>query len=248
MKRSMSLVCMLASAMGASALAQSATNTEPPSAPGAAAAAAAANVPATAPAGPTKIAVILFQPAVAQTNEGQRDFGKLRTKFEPRQAQLKQASDEIDSLKKQLQTGGDKLSEAERQSRLRTIDEKEKALQRNAEDAQNDFTSEMNEMYGTLAQKVAQVMQSYAQQQGYNVVLDASQQQSGVIWAAESTNITEAVVKAYNAKSGVPPQPAPAAGSTSGSVAPRSTTPTTTPSRTPATTPGTSTTAPRTPR
>jgi outer membrane protein len=189
----------------------------------------------------------LFQPAVAQTNEGQRDFGKLRTKFEPRQAQLKQASDEIDSLKKQLQTGGDKLSEPERQSRLRTIDEKEKALQRNAEDAQNEFTSEMNDMYGTLAQKVAAVMQSYAQQQGYNVVLDASQQQSGVIWAAESTNITEAVVKAYNAKSGVPPQPASAAApGASGSVAPRPTT--TTPSTTPSRTPGTTTTAPRTPR
>jgi outer membrane protein len=189
----------------------------------------------------------LFQPAVAQTNEGQRDFGKLRTKFEPRQAQLKQASDEIDSLKKQLQTGGDKLSEPERQSRLRTIDEKEKALQRNAEDAQNEFTSEMNDMYGTLAQKVAAVMQSYAQQQGYNVVLDASQQQAGVIWAAESTNITEAVVKAYNAKSGVPPQPASAAApGTSGSVAPRPTT--TTPSTTPSRTPGTTTTAPRTPR
>ncbi|MGI8772277.1 MAG: OmpH family outer membrane protein [Acidobacteriaceae bacterium] len=232
MKRSLSLVCLLASTFGVSALAQTAAPTtpaaEPPAAPGAAAAAA--------PVGPTKVAVILFQPAVAQTNEGQRDFGKLRTKFEPRQSQLKQSSDEIDSLKKQLQTSGDKLTDAERQSRLRTIDEKEKALQRSAEDAQNDFTSEMNEMYQALAQKVAAVMQAYAQQQGYTVVLDASQQQAGVLWAAQSTNITEAVVAAYNAKSGVPVQPAPA-GATTGAAAPR-----TIPSRTPGTT------APRTPR
>ncbi len=231
MKRSLSLVCLLASTFGVSALAQTATPTaaaEPPSAPGAAA--------ATVPAGPTKVAVILFQPAVAQTNEGQRDFGKLRAKFEPRQNQLKQSSDEIDTLKKQLQTSGDKLTDAERQARLRSIDDKEKALQRTAEDAQNDFTSEMNEMYQGLAQKVAAVMQTYAQQQGYTIVLDASQQQAGVIWAAQSTNITEAVVTAYNAKSGVPPQPAPA-GATTGAAAPR-----TTPSRTPAST------TPRTPR
>src|SRR6185437_8892697 len=52
MKRSLSLVCMLASTLGASALAQapapSQTAAEPPSAPGAPA----------APAGPAKIAVI----------------------------------------------------------------------------------------------------------------------------------------------------------------------------------------------
>jgi outer membrane protein len=239
MKRSLTLMCLLASTVGVSALAQAATpkaSTEPPAAPGAPAAAAA---DASIPAGPTKVAVILFQPAVAQTNEGQRDFGKLRVKFEPRQSQLKQASDEIDSLKKQLQTSGDKLTDAERQSRLRTIDEKEKALQRTAEDAQNDFTSEMNEMYQQLAQKVAAVMQTYAQQQGYTVVLDASQQQAGVIWAAQSTNITEAVVTAYNAKSGVPPQPAPAGATTGGATA----APRTAPTRTPATaTPHTSTT------
>jgi outer membrane protein len=246
MKRSLTLMCLLASTVGVSALAQAGTptaSTQPPAAPGAAAPGAAAPGAAagdaTLPAGPTKVAVILFQPAVAQTNEGQRDFGKLRTKFEPRQNQLKQASDEIDSLKKQLQTSGDKLTDAERQSRLRTIDEKEKALQRTAEDAQNDFTSEMNEMYQQLAQKVAAVMQTYAQQQGYTVVLDASQQQAGVIWAAQSMNITEAVVAAYNAKSGVPPQAAPAGATTGGATAaPRST-----PTRTPATTtPHTSTT------
>lgn len=238
MKRSLSLVCLLASTVGVSALAQSAApaaNAEPPSAPGAAATTTAA------PVGPTKVAVILFQPAVAQTNEGQRDFGKLRTKFEPRQTQLKQSSDEIDSLKKQLQTSGDKLTDAERQSRLRTIDEKEKALQRTAEDAQNDFTSEMNEMYQALAQKVAAVMQTYAQQQGYTVVLDASQQQAGVIWAAQSTNITEAVVAAYNTKSGVPVQPVPAGATSGGTTAPR-----TAPSRTPSTAPRSSSpTAPR---
>ena len=226
MKRSLSLVCMLASTLGASALAQTAA--EPPSAPGAPA--------ATAPAGPTKIAVIQFEAVVAQTNEGQRAFGELNTKFQPKQQQIKAESDEVDTLKKDMQTAGDKLSDAERQSRLRTIDEKEKTLQRNVEDARNDFSGEMNEKFSAIAQKVAGTMTRYAQENGYTLVLDAGsqqQQQSPILWAAESTNISEAVVQAYNKQSGIPAQPA---------SAPRPATGTTTrvPTRTP-TTPRTTT-------
>lgn len=200
MKRSLSLVCMLASTLGASALAQTAA--EPPSAPGAPA--------ATVPAGPTKIAVIQFEGVVAQTNEGQRAFAELNTKYQPKQQQIKAESDEVDTLKKDLQTAGDKLSDTERQARLRTIDEKEKTLQRNVEDARNDFSSEMNEKFSAIAQKVAAVMTKYAQDNGYTLVLDAGsqQQQSPILWAAESTNISEAVVQAYNKQSGVAAPPA----------------------------------------
>jgi outer membrane protein len=223
MKRSLSLVCMLASTLGASALAQTAA--EPPSAPGVPAA-------ATAPAGPTKIAVIQFEAVVGQTNEGQRAFAELNTKFQPKQQQIKSASDEVDTLKKELQTAGDKLSDTERQTRLRTVDEKEKTLQRNVEDARNDFSGEMNEKFSGIAQKVAQVMTQYAQQNGYTLVMDAGssqQQQSPILWAAESTNISEAVLQAYNKQSGVPPQPAtagaPRTGPTTTRPLPRTTAP-----------------------
>lgn len=203
MKRSLSLVCMLASTLGASALAQTAA--EPPTAPGAA---ATTTTTTAAPAGPTKIAIIQFEGVVAQTNEGQRAFAQLNTKYQPKQTQIKQQSDEVDTLKKELQTAGDKLSETERASRLRSIDEKDKALQRSVEQAREDFTGELNETFQGIAQKVAQVMTDYAQKQGYTVVLDAGQQQSPILWAAESTNISEAVVQAYNQKSGVPAPPA----------------------------------------
>jgi outer membrane protein len=223
MKRSLTLVCVLASGLGVSTLAQSSTAaptaaapTDPtPNAPGAAA----------APAGATKVAIILFQPAVAQTNEGQRDFAEVRKKYEPKQAQLKSQSDEVDTMKKSLQTQGSTLSDAERASRLKTIDEKEKSLQRSFEDAQNDFQSELNDTYQKLAEKVYGVMQSYAAQSGYSLVIDASPQQNQqplVLWAAQSTNITEQVIAAYNQKSGVPAPPpsAPGAGTGTGTTVP----------------------------
>jgi outer membrane protein len=202
MKRSLALVCMLASGLGLSAMAQAGA-TDPAPAPSS----------VTAAAGAAKIAVIAFQPAVMQTNEGQRNFADLQKKYEPKRTQLKQMSDEIDNLKKQLQAAGSNLSDTERQNRLRTIDEKEKAFQRLGEDTQNDFQTDLQNTYTQLAEKVYGVLQAYAQQNGYSVVIDSSAQSSPVLWANEATNITNAVIQAYNQKSGVP---APAAGAATG--------------------------------
>jgi outer membrane protein len=220
MKRSFPFVCILASSFGASALAQASSAAAPaamPSAP------VAASTTAAAPSGPVKIAIIQFQQAVGATNEGQRDFAELRKKFEPKQTQLKTQSDEIDSLKKQLQTQGATLSDSARASLTKQIDDKTKSLQRSAEDAQNDFQTEMGETYQKLAEKVYQVVQTYAAQSGYTLVLDASAQQSPVLWANQGTDISQAVVEAYNTKSGVPAQANSAPGA--GSTTPRSTAP-----------------------
>lgn len=171
---------------------------------------AAAQTPAAPPTSaaiPAKVAVIAFQVAVAQTNEGQRDYADITKKFEPKQTQLKQQNDEIDALKKQLQTQGDKLSPAEQAAKTKEIDEKTKLLQRNFEDTRNDYQQAVGDMYNQLAGKVFEVVEAYAKENGYTLVLDGSQQQSPILWAAETTDITKPVIAAYNTKSGVPAPP-----------------------------------------
>jgi|ERR1035438_1708711 outer membrane protein len=192
MKRSLALIVSLASGIVLSAAAQ--TSPTP-----------------AAPAGPAKVAVIAFQAAVGQTNEFQRNFADLQKKYEPKRAQLKSQADEIDTLEKQLQAQADKLSDAERANKAKTIDDKKKQAQRFAEDAQNDLQGEMQEIYNGVASKVYDVLASYAQQQGYTLVVDGStnqQQAPVVLYASPSTDITKAVIDAYNVKSGVPAPPA----------------------------------------
>ena len=203
MKRTFALVVMLASGMVLSAAAQTQ-------------AAPAAAAPA---AGPAKIAVIRFQLAVAQTNEGQRDFADLQKKYAPKEASLKALSDEVDSLAKQLQAPASTLSEADRAAKAKAADEKKKQLDRDTEDARNDFQQDMQDMYQALASKVYDVMQSYAEQQGFTLVLDVSQQQTPVLYAINGSDITKVVVDAYNLKSGVPAPPA--AEAAPGQTAPR---------------------------
>jgi len=56
------------------------------------------------------------------------------------------------------------------------------------------------------------VLDNYAKNNGYALVLDVSNQNSPVLWAGASADLTRAIVDQYNTVSGVPaPPPAPAA-------------------------------------
>lgn len=154
-------------------------------------------------AGPNKVAIINIQAAIANTNEGQRDLDALQKKFEPKQIELKSLSDEVDSLKKQLAAQTEKLNDDERNRRVQAIESKQKILQRNLEDAQNDYQTQSNEIAQRIGSKLMQSLDAYAKQNGYAVVLDVSSQTSPVLWAATPADITKPVIDAYNVSSGV---------------------------------------------
>ncbi len=196
MKHSLAIAVTLASGMALSAAAQ----TLP-------APASAAPPAAAAPAGPAKIAVIAFQVAVAQTNEGQRNYADLEKKYAPREEKAKALNDQIETLTKQLQTQGPSLADAERAIRVKSIEDKKKELDRLTEDLKTDGNQDVQQMYNTLASKVFDVMSTYAAQKGFTMVLDMGQQQGTVLYADPSLDITKAVIDAYNVKSGVPAPP-----------------------------------------
>jgi outer membrane protein len=179
---------------------------------GQAPAAPAAQKPAAAaPAGPPKVAVIAFQAAVSQTNEFQRDFADLQKKYDPRRVALKNLSDEVDALTKQLQTPDAQQTDAQRVSKARDLDDKKKKLDRDSQDAQSDFQTDLQEVLNGVAQKVGTELTDYAEKHGFTLVLDAGDQQNAtVLYAVPSTDITKAIIDACNTKSGIP-APAPQA-------------------------------------
>jgi Skp family chaperone for outer membrane proteins len=166
---------------------------------------------------PAKVALVAFEQAVFATNEGQRAVQGVQDKYKPKKAEIDTAAAEVDSLKKQLQSAPATLSDDERATRLRNIDAKEKQLNRDAEDAQTAYNADLQEAYGKIASKVSVTLKDYVSKNGYTLLLDVSNQQSAVMWALPSTDVTQAVVTAYNVSSGVsaptpstPSAPAPA--------------------------------------
>jgi Skp family chaperone for outer membrane proteins len=209
---SMNRTLAFVSALGAGLMTMAASAQTAAPAPHPAAAAAA---PAAPQAVPAKIALIAFEQAVFATNEGQRAVQDVQKKYEPKKAQIDTLAQEVDSLKKQLQSAPATLSDDERASRLKNIDTKEKQLNRVAEDANTAYQSDLQEAYAKVAQN------------GFTLLLDVSGQQSNVMWALPTTDVTEAVITAYNTESGIAapppsaPSPSPAAARPHPTTAPK---------------------------
>jgi outer membrane protein len=199
-----------------------------------AAAAPAASPAASAGPVPTKIGVVNIQQAIGESAEGKKEIDALQQKFNPKQVELKGMNDELENLKKQYQAQADKLSDDEKSSKAKAIDSKQKALQRNYEDAQAEFQQSEQEVINRIGAKMLAVLEKYANANGYAVVLDVSNPQtSPVLWATQGTVITKELVDAYDAAN--PAGAAPAAKPATGAA----TRPATSPARpaTPAPTP-----------
>jgi outer membrane protein len=170
------------------------------------AAAAPATAPSAAPAAspgpvPTKIAVVNIQQAIGECVEGKKELDALQQKFTPKQNELKGLSDEVENLKKQYQAQADKLSDEEKASRAKAIDSKQKALQRNYEDAQAEFQQAEQDVINRIGAKMLTVLEKYSTANGFAVVLDVSNPQtSPVLYATQGTVITKELVEAYNAE------------------------------------------------
>lgn len=195
-------------AVSVAALAQ---NAQLPAAPSAAANNAAA--PAASPTG-TRVGTINVEQAIFATNEGQRDFEALSKKLEPKQTELKGQNDEVEALKKQLNTQGEKLNDDSRATLVKQIEQKQKSLERQVQDARDDAQSQQNEIAQRILQKMGPMMVKYAGDNGFGVLIDTSNPwpNGPVMWSGPAVDITRPVVELYNAQSGVPaPAPRPAA-------------------------------------
>ena len=182
----------------------------------------AATAPAATPAAPaanagpvpSKIGVVNIQQAISECAEGKKEIDALQQRFNPKQAELKGLNDEVENLKKQYQAQADKLSDDEKNSRAKAIDTKQKALQRNYEDAQAEFQQAEQEVINRIGAKMLTVLEKYSNANGFAVVLDVSNPQtSPVLWAMKGTVITKELVDAYNAENpaGAAPAAKPAA-------------------------------------
>lgn len=145
------------------------------------------------------IGIVNIQDAIIATNDGKKEFDALQQRFAPRQNELKARNDEVENLKKTLQAQAEKLSEAERNTRLKELETKQKALQRDFDDAQNEFQQAEQEVVNRIGKKMLDVLDKYAKENGYAVIVDVSNPKTPVLWASRGAYITKHLVDAYNA-------------------------------------------------
>jgi outer membrane protein len=146
----------------------------------------------------SKVAIIHVQNAILQTKDGQRSAAELSGRFAPKKADLDKKQADIAALQDTLRKGSATMSEEAKAKVMRDIDANNKSLQRDTEDAQADLDAEQGKIMQELGNKVMAVLEKFATANGYSLVLDVSNPQTPVLWAATSIDITSDIVKLYD--------------------------------------------------
>ncbi len=147
---------------------------------------------------PTKVAIIAIQQAILATKEGTAAGAAINQKYQPKKEEFDKRQRDIQALQDQLKKGSATMSDEAKAKIERDIDGKTKALQRDQQDTSTDYEEEMGKVFQELGNKMLEIIQQYSYQNGYAVVLDVSNQQTPVIWAAPSSNIIADIVKLYD--------------------------------------------------
>jgi len=175
-----------------------------------------------------KIGVINIQQAIVETKDGTKARNDLQAKFGPLQKQLSDKQTQLASLQDQYRKGQNTLSDEAKQKLARDIDSATTSLKRDNEDAQNEVQEAERKVMDELGGKMMAVLNKYAADNGYVLVIDVSNPQTPVLFASNTIDITRDVIALYDKNAGAAPAPATAAPKPSGApatAAPRPTTP-----------------------
>jgi len=170
--------------------------------------------PAAAAPAPTRVAVVNIQVAIASTDEGKQAASELEARFAPRRTELENLNKQIQDLQDRLQNGERTLSDQEKARLQREGARLSRTLQRKQEELSEDYQDARDEVVNRIANKMMQVIDRYARENGFGIVLDTSAQTTSVLYASNAVDITQDIVRLYNqtypvktSSSAAPPKP-----------------------------------------
>lgn len=191
----------------------------------------AATAGAQTSAPPTRVGVIHIQNAIIGTNDGRKAAAELEARVSPKRKELEAKQSAIAQAQDRLNKGRNTMSADEREKLIRDIDQRTKALNRDTEDAQAESEQEQQKVLQDLGGRLMAVIDKYARDNGYNLILDVSSQQTPVLYISSGIDITQDIIALYDkaapgaaaapgsrpaltpatpmARPGIPPPPAP---------------------------------------
>jgi outer membrane protein len=149
-------------------------------------------------AAPSKVGIINIQAAILSTGAGKQASAEIQSQFAPRQAELQTLQKQIQDIQNRLQTGATTLSEEETARLTDQGQRLSRTLQRKQQDDQDDFNDARQDAINNIGRKMMTVLDKYAKEHGYSVILDTSSQQTPVIYASNQVDLTQEVIRLYD--------------------------------------------------
>ena len=158
---------------------------------------------------PQKIGVIQIQSAMTSTRDGQKAIQELNTRLQPRKTDLDQKAAEIRELQNKLQRAGAAMAETAREDLTRQIDAKTKNYKRDMQDAQDEYEQENRKLLQELSGRMTSVIDKFAVDHGYSVILDVSNPNTPVLYVSNMVDVTRDIIDLYDKMITVPNTPLP---------------------------------------
>jgi outer membrane protein len=144
-----------------------------------------------------KIAIVDFQRAVAETDEGKKAEQRLEQGMTTRRAELSRQQTELERLYKDYEARKLILNEEARKSAEMEIVNKQRKLEADAQRFEQEMQQEYLEIVSSLDGSMRELSGRIAKEKGYDIVLD----QSAVIYASgETVDMTPELIRRYNAR------------------------------------------------
>jgi outer membrane protein len=153
---------------------------------------AASAVPAYAE---VKIAYVDIQRALNECNAGKKARATIRAEAERAQARLKREQARVQALKEELDQKGMLMAPDQRQHLADQLTAKMRDFRDDVQNARAELQQHDRELTGAIVSDLATVIRQLGEKDGYTVVME----KSGLLWAMPSTDITDQVVRTYDA-------------------------------------------------
>jgi outer membrane protein len=157
-------------------------------------------------AAPEKIGILNMQVAITSTAEGKQASSELQAQFAPRQAELETTRKQIEDIQTRLRNGASTLSDDEKQRLVRENDTLTRSYQRKQQDFNDDGNEAQREVIDRIGRRLMEVVEKYARDNGYSIILDNSSQNTPVIFSANGVDVSQDIIRlfdqAYPAKAG----------------------------------------------
>ena len=205
--RKIILISLILIALPAALLAQGQAQTPPP-----AAAPAAKDNPAAGASTSGKVAVVDFQKAVLENDEGKKAQEKLMAEVSKRQKDFEEKQKSLQDAQNKLQTQDKALSDTAKADLNRQIEKLNTDLQRMNDDAQKDIGDLQQQLLRPIADRAQKVLKAYSAENGLSVVFDVSNQTNNIIYVQDVADITTEIIRRVDSELvKAPSAPAPAA-------------------------------------
>jgi outer membrane protein len=166
--------------------------------------------PAAAAAPVKSVGIINLRGAIGSTAEGKQASAELQSQFAPRSSEIDALTKQINDLQQKLQAGQGKLSQEE-ETRLTAEGQRlTQRLDRRRNDFQEDATAAQQEVLERIGRKMVDVLDRYARENGFSVVLDTSGQNSPILYASNQVDVTQDIIRLYDQQYPVKTGAAPA--------------------------------------